>query len=119
MKPSEKFKVLALVVVVVFMIALVGGFVFLEGTGRPTSSFLIFASSLLAPLLASGVIGYNQQKQGEQIETIKTNTNGTLSAEREKNAKLTALLLDQHGIAVDETGTPTGAIDFDGRHAAD
>lgn len=118
-KPLTKFQVVAFAIVAVFATVLVVGFLYLEGAGRPTSTFLIFGTQILGSLAIFGGLGYGQAKQAQTIETIKTNTNGTLSAEREKNAKLTALLLDQHGIVVDTDGTPLGAQSGTPQHRAE
>jgi hypothetical protein len=94
----DKFKLIAFAIVGVFAIGLIVGFVVLESTGRPTSSFIIFAGSILTSLGIFGGLGYGQVKQSEQLATIKTQTNGTLSAEREENRRLVALLMEKHGV---------------------
>jgi len=72
----DKFKTLALALVVLFGIVLILGFVVLEATARPTASYLIFASSVLTPLLTFAALGYQQQKTAEQVKAIGKSVNG-------------------------------------------
>jgi uncharacterized membrane protein len=72
----NKFSVIILSVVVVFLIALVAGFVYLEGAGRPTSTFVIFATGLVGPILAVLPVVYKQQETARKIDTIGRNVNG-------------------------------------------
>lgn len=97
----DKFKLIAFGIVAVFAVVLVGGFLYLEAAGRPTSTFLLFGSTILGNLAIFGGLGYAQSKQGEQLKTIKTQTNGTLSKLREENARLHAALLEKHGVDLD------------------
>lgn len=98
----DKFKLIAFSIVTVFAVVLVGGFLYLEAAGRPTSTFLLFGSTILGNLAIFGGLGYAQSKQGEQLKTIKTQTNGTLSKLREDNARLNRLLLKLHGLELDD-----------------
>ena len=91
----DKFKLIAFAIVGVFAIGLIAGFIVLEATGRPTATFIVFGSGILGNLAIFGGLGYAQVKQSEKLDTIKTQTNGTLSALREDNARLNALLLDR------------------------
>jgi hypothetical protein len=92
----DKFKLIAFAIVSIFAVVLVGGFLYLEGAGRLTSTFLLFGTTILGNLAIFGGLGYAQLKQGEKLDQIKTQTNGTLSALREDNARLNAALLDVH-----------------------
>jgi len=58
-----------------------------ETTGRPTSTFKLSGSTILDPATFGG-LGYAQSKQGEKLDTIKTQTSGTLSKLREDNERL-------------------------------
>jgi hypothetical protein len=89
----DKFKLIAFAIVAVFAVALAVGFVVLEATGRPTATFIVFGSGILGNLAIFGGLGYAQVKQSEKLDTIRTQTNGTLSALREDNARLNAELL--------------------------
>lgn len=84
----DKFKLIAFGIVAVFAVVLIGGFLYLEAAGRPTSTFLLFGSTILGNLAIFGGLGYAQSKQGEQLKTIKSQTNGTLSKLQEDNARL-------------------------------
>jgi hypothetical protein len=84
----DKFKIIAFVIVAAFAVLLVSGFLLLETTGRPTSTFLLFGSTILGNLAVFGGLGYAQSKQGEKLDTIRTQTNGTLSKLREDNERL-------------------------------
>ena len=84
----DKFKTIAFVIVAAFAALLVGGFLLLETTGRPTSTFLLFGTTVLGNLAVFGGLGYAQTKQGEKLETIRSQTNGNLSKLQEENARL-------------------------------
>lgn len=72
----DKFKLIAFAIVGVFSIGLVAGFIVLEVSGRPTSTFIIFAASVLSSLGIFGGLGYGQAKQSEKLETVAKNVNG-------------------------------------------
>ena len=72
----DKFKLIAFAIVGVFSVGLVAGFIVLEVTGRPTSTFLIFGGSILSSLGVFGGLGYGQAKQSEKLETVAKNVNG-------------------------------------------
>lgn len=59
-----------------------------ETTGRPTPTFKLSGSTILGDLATFGDLGYAQSKQGEKLDTIKTQTSGTLSKLREDNERL-------------------------------
>ena len=103
----DKFKLIAFAIVTVFAVVLVGGFLYLEAAGRPTSTFLLFGSTILGNVAIFGGLGYAQSKQGEQLKTINTQTNGTLSKLREENARLQAALLEAHGVALPLASEPS------------
>ena len=95
----DKFKLIAFGIVGVFAIGLIIGFVVLETTGRPTSSFIIFASSILGSLGIFGGLGYGQVKQAEKIDTVAKNVNGnatrmldTIETQQQQIAGLLAAL---------------------------
>jgi hypothetical protein len=94
----DKFKTIAFVIVAAFAVILVGGFIVLEVTGRPTSTFLLFGTTVLGNLAVFGGLGYAQTKQGEKLDRIQGQTNGTLSRLREDNVRLQAALLEKHGV---------------------
>lgn len=84
----DKFKTIAFVIVAAFAVILVSGFIVLEVTGRPTSTFLLFGTTVLGNLAVFGGLGYAQSKQGEKLDRIQGQTNGTLSKLREDNERL-------------------------------
>lgn len=102
----DKFKTIAFVIVSAFAVILVGGFIVLEVTGRPTSTFLLFGTTVLGNLAVFGGLGYAQTKQGEKLDRIQGQTNGTLSKLREENAHLNRQLLEQHGVELPQNQSP-------------
>lgn len=105
-----KFKVIALAILCLFAIVLVCGFVVLESTGRPTASFLIFATALLGPLVTASGLGYNQLKQSEKIDTIAKNVNGI-------NTRLFDAATGGEPLSPDERVSIFGAIDELPKHS--
>jgi hypothetical protein len=106
----DKFKLIAFGIVGVFAIGLIVGFVVLETTGRPTSSFIIFASSILGSLGIFGGLGYGQVKQAEKIDTVAKNVNGnttrmldTIEAQQQQISGLLAALPATVAAPVDTT----------------
>jgi hypothetical protein len=106
----DKFKLIAFAIVGVFAIGLIAGFVVLETTGRPTSSFIIFAGSILTSLGIFGGLGYGQVKQSEKIDTIGKNVNGnstrmldTIETQQQQIAALLAALPAKVQSPVDTT----------------
>jgi hypothetical protein len=75
----DKFKLIAFGIVAVFAVALIAGFIVLEVTGRPSSTFIIFGASILSSLGVFGGLGYAQVKQTEKLDTIGKNVNGNSS----------------------------------------
>lgn len=72
----NKFSVLILVTVVLFLCVLVAGFVYLESAGRPTSSFVVFTGGIVGPILAVLPVVYKQNETAKKIDTIGKNVNG-------------------------------------------
>ena len=106
----DKFKLIAFAIVGVFAIGLVAGFIVLEANGRPTSTFIIFASSILGSLGIFGGLGYGQVKQSEKIDTVAKNVNGnstrmldTIETQQQQIAGLLAALPATTAAPVDTT----------------
>ncbi|MET4053580.1 hypothetical protein ABID81_002958 [Frigoribacterium sp. PvP054] len=72
----DKFKLIAFAIVGGFAMLMVGGFLVLEATQRPTSTYVIFATSILGNLAVFGGLGYKQAKQSETLDVVAKNVNG-------------------------------------------
>lgn len=59
----DKFKLIAFAIVTVFAVILIGSFLYLEATGGPTWTFLLFGSTILGNLAIFGALGYAQSKR--------------------------------------------------------
>lgn len=82
---------------------------------RPESvqEFTTLLITVLGLATTAGGTFYALGKQGEQIQKIDHQTNGTLSALREENARLTRKLTELTEAATAAAiGTPTGAVDI-------
>jgi hypothetical protein len=60
-----------------------------------TATFTAFIATVLGLVSVAAAQFYGFGKQNEKLETIKTQTNGTLSALHEENTRLTNLLIEQ------------------------
>lgn len=72
----NKFTVMLAVVAAVILVVVIVGFVYLESLGRPTSTFVIFAGSIVGPILAVLPVILQQRQQSKEIATIGKNVNG-------------------------------------------
>lgn len=61
-----------------------------------TATFTSTLVTILGLAVTAAGTFYALGKQGEKIDTIKTQTNGTLSVLREENARLNSELLEVH-----------------------
>lgn len=102
-----------------FIIALIAGLgmigVFVLLLIRPDASATLvnFLFQLLAVLGGFGGLAVGLAQQNKEIETIKTNTNGTLSRKDEEIATLRAALATHAPQALQEV--ETGPIDVSGK----
>lgn len=72
----NKFTVMLAAVAAVILVVVIAGFVYLESLGRPTSTFVIFAATIVGPILAVVPVAFQQRQQSKQLDTIGKNVNG-------------------------------------------
>jgi hypothetical protein len=84
-------------VVVIGFLGLVGAITWIALTGHDVGMFVANIGTLLTALAGFIVLIRSQQKQGATIDTIKTQTNGTLSALTSSNESLVNKLNDALG----------------------
>lgn len=89
------------IIVTLVGVVFVGIFV-LIALGRDVEQITTFALIVFPLVIAAAGLGANQVSQSQKLDTIRTQTNGTLSAEREENRRLVALLMEKHGVDVKE-----------------
>lgn len=80
-------------------IGLVGGLVLLIHRPDATATFTSLLVTVLGLVATAAGTFYALGKQGDKLEQIHKQTNGTLSALQEENARLTAQLLSVVGNA--------------------
>lgn len=78
---------------VLIAIGMVGAVVLIIYRPEELASFIGAITTLLGIGSAAVITIYGLGKQGEQLETIRANTNGTLSKLQEENARLTGILV--------------------------
>lgn len=82
-------------------IGLIGAVVLLIHRPDASATFIAMVVTVLGLASTAAATFYALGKQGEKLDTIKTQTNGTLSKLREENARLHAALLEKHGVDLD------------------
>lgn len=77
-------------------VGLIGAVVLAIHRPDATATFTSLIVTVLGISASAAGTFYALGKQGEKLDAIKTQTNGTLSALREDNARLNAALLEVH-----------------------
>lgn len=78
-------------------LGIVGSVIILTVKPEAVATFTSLLITVLGLAVSAAVTFYGLGKQGEKLDQIKTQTNGTLSKLREENAALTRQLLIAHG----------------------
>jgi hypothetical protein len=87
-------------------IGLIGAVVLSIHRPDATATFTSLIVTVLGIAASAAGTFYALGKQGEKLEEIKTQTNGNLSRRDEKIDRLTQLLLEQHGVKLDDALNP-------------
>lgn len=94
----EKNRIVLVGIITALVAVVFIGIFVLIALGRDVEQVTTFALIVIPLVIAAAGLGANQLSQSRKLDTIKTQTNGTLSAEREENRRLVALLMEKHGV---------------------
>lgn len=76
-------------------LGIVGAVVLLIFRPEHLASFIAAITTLLGIGSTAVIMIYGLGKQGQQLDTIKANTNGTLSKLQDENTKLTRIIVER------------------------
>lgn len=108
-------QVIFIIIAMLAAVGLIGVFVLQLIRPDASATLINFVFQLLMLLGGFGGLAAMQAQQNKEIETIKTNTNGTLSRKDEEIATLRAKLAEHAPQALVEEAVETGPIEVTGR----